>query len=297
MDLPPGLTSRPLTLDDAAAVTGLVAAQELANLGVVVIEEADVVGDWQRPSYSVPDSTVGVHDGDRLVAFAEVTSADRGDAAVHPDHHGRGIGTALAHWMQDLARSRGSTIIGMPVPVGSPGERLLRGLGYVKRWDSWVLELPEGKAIVEQRLPDGYRVRQAEESEHRLVWEIVEDAFLEWSDRERDSFEDFSANVYERPGHEPWQVRVVTGPDDVPVGVAHVTLNEEFGYVAALAVRRDQRHRGLARALLVDAFGVAREHGARRSELGTDSRTGALSLYEKVGMEVTTHWVHLAKHL
>ena len=57
---------------------------------------------------------------------------------------------------------------------------------------------------------------------------------------------------------------------------------------------RDQRNRGLARALLADSFTVSRAHGARTSELGTDSRTGALSLYEKVGMEVISNWVNLA---
>ena len=49
-----------------------------------------------------------------------------------------------------------------------------------------------------------------------------------------------------------------------------------------------------ARALLVDCFAEAREHGATRSELSTDSRTGALGLYERVGMRVTSTWVHRA---
>ena len=52
--------------------------------------------------------------------------------------------------------------------------------------------------------------------------------------------------------------------------------------------------KGLARALLADSFAEARQHGATRSELTTDSRTGALGLYEKVGMEVTSNWVNLA---
>jgi GNAT superfamily N-acetyltransferase len=297
MDLPDELVARPLVPADAAAVTAVMAAQELEDVGEVVIEEADIVGDWQRPSFSVSDSTIGVFHGDRLVGYAEVNGEDRGDAAVHPDYRGQGIGTELALWMQDLARSRGSSVIGMPVPTGSPGEALLLELGYFKRWDSWVLAIPEGKAIEEQPLPEGYRIRTADRAEGRAVWTVVEDAFLEWSVREREPYEDFEANVFDRPGFEPWNVRVVTDPSGEIVGAAHVTLNEGCAYVARLAVRKDQRHRGLARALLVDAFGTAREHGAHRSELSTDSRTGALSLYEKVGMEVTGHWVHLATHL
>ena len=44
----------------------------------------------------------------------------------------------------------------------------------------------------------------------------------------------------------------------------------------------------------MDAFALTREHGASACELGTDSRTGALGLYERVGMVVTHEWVHRA---
>ena len=73
-----------------------------------------------------------------------------------------------------------------------------------------------------------------------------------------------------------------------------VLLAEGTGYVDQLAVRRDRRGLGLARALLVDAFALARDHGATASELSTDTRTGALGLYEKVGMEVSSEWIHRA---
>ena len=96
MKIPAEFTTRPLTLADVAAVTEVIAAQELDDVGEVVIEEADLVGEWGRPSYDLAASSVGVLDGDRLVAYAEVMGADRGDAAVHPDYRGRGLGTALA---------------------------------------------------------------------------------------------------------------------------------------------------------------------------------------------------------
>ena len=66
------------------------------------------------------------------------------------------------------------------------------------------------------------------------------------------------------------------------------------GFVSRLATRKDQRGRGLAQALLVDAFTQSSAHGATTSELSTDSRTGALGLYEKVGMEPTSVWVNRA---
>jgi mycothiol synthase len=298
--LPNGLTARPLALSDSRAVYDVMAAQELADIGMVEIEEADIVGDWSRPSFDVTTQAVGVLDGDRMVAYAEFAQPDRGDAAVHPDHRGRGIGTALAGWMQEKGRALGASIVGMPVPEGSAGDRLLADLGYEVRWTSWVLSLPEGAAIVERPLPDGYAVRAAEPSEYPAVHGVKEDAFLEWSVRDRETYEDFSAVVMGRPGFEPWMVRVVTDDTSEVVGVATVTIYEPDdvrppdAFIPKLAVRRDQRHRGLAQALMVDAFARAREHGAVTCGLSTDSRTGALGLYEKVGMKVTGTWVNRA---
>lgn len=276
----------------------LMAAQELHDVGTVEIEEADLLGDWQRPSCDLSASSVAVLDGDLIVAYAELDGKDRYDAAVLPSHRGRGIGTWLAAWIRDLAGRRGSTIVGMPVPEGSAGDVLLESLGYHVRWTSWVLRLGEGEQIAERPLPAGYALRQATDADREQVWTVVEDAFLEWSDRERQSLADFTAQVWDRPGFEPWHLQVVTGPDGSVVGAAFLwNTDGESGpdtYVSRLAVSRDHRNRGLAQALLVAAFAAGREHGAVTSSLSTDSRTGALSLYEKVGMKPASTWVNRA---
>jgi mycothiol synthase len=297
LSLPEGLVSRALTVADAEAVFEVQAEQEQADLGRAEIELADIVSDWQRPSFDVAASTVGVFDGEALVAYAEVSNEGRGDAAVRPSFRRRGIGTALAGWMRARTAALGGTVIGSPVPEGSPGDRLLTDLGWYVRWTSWVLVLPEGTDIQERTLPEGYAIRTATPEEYPAVHEVIEDAFLEWSVRERSSFADFLAVTVQRPGFEPWHFRVVTDPTGTIVGSALVQMYlgaEIEAFISRLAVRRDQRHRGLAQALLVDSFARGREHGATRSALSTDSRTGALSLYEKVGMEVTDVWVHRA---
>ena len=301
ISLPPDLTTRALRPDDSRAVWEVIAAQEKHDIGTVEIEEADLVAEWQRPSYDLAGSSVAVLDGDRIVAYAELMHPDRYDAAVLPDHRGRGIGTWLAGWIRDLARSRGSEIVGMPVPEGSDGDRLLTALDYFVRWTSWVLRLPEGATIAERPLPAGYAIRPAAEMDREQVWNVVEDAFLEWSDREKQSFDDFAAEVWQRPGFEPWQLLAVTGPDGAVVGAAFSSVaDSERGtetYISRLAVHRDHRNRGLAQSLLVAAFGAGREHGAVSSCLSTDSRTGALPLYEKVGMVTDSVWLHRATKL
>lgn len=269
----------------------LIAAGELADTGEVAIEEADLIADWQRPHFDIASSTIAVFDGDEMVAYAE-SYLDRSDATVHPAHRGRGIGTFLAHWREDAARAAGRRVTGMPVPQGSAGDRLLTALGHHVRWTSWVLQLPEGAEVSPRPLPSGYAVREALPAEYPACHEIIEDAFLEWSERDRVGFEYFDATVLRRPGFAPWNVRVVTDPAGEVVAVAVVFLADDEGYVNSLATRRDERGKGLAQALLVDGFAVTRAHGATRSGLSTDSRTGALGLYEKVGMVVTHTWVN-----
>lgn len=299
-ELPHGLTTRPLVIADSAEVTAVIAEQELHDIGSAEIEEGDLLGEWQRPSYDLTASTVAVLDGERIVAYAEHLGGERYDAAVLPSYRGRGIGTWLAHWAQSVARSSGAAIVGMPVPEGSAGDRLLTALGYGVRWTSWVLRLPPGATIETRPLPDGYALREATDADREQVWTVAEDAFLEWSDRERESIGDFAARVWERRGFEPWNLQVVTAPDSSVAGVANVwnTAADAAGdvdtYVSKLAVAPAHRDRGLAQALLVASFAAGRSRGATSSSLSTDSRTGALSLYEKVGMGPASVWVHRA---
>ncbi len=292
--LPAGLTTRPLTREDSRPLFELIAAQELEDTGRVDIEEADLVSDWSRPRHDLAARSVAVLDGDRIVAYGELVGSDRADAAVHPEWRGRGIGTWIAGWIREAARRHGSTVVGMPVFVGSPGDRLLTELGYRVRWNSWVLELPEGAEVPARQLPAGYVIRQAGQDDLAAMHDVLEDAFLEWSDRERESFDDFTASTLGRPGFEPWNLRVVTDAAGEVVAAAVVILSDDTAYVDRLATRADHRNRGIAQALLVDAFAQGRRHGATVSELSTDSRTGALGLYEKVGMVVTSNYVNRA---
>ena len=142
-------------------MTALITAEELHDVGTVDVDLDDVVSEWQRPSYDVATSSLGVFDGDRLVAYADLVHADFGYTGVLPAERGRGIGTALADWLEALARSRGAELISNQVPQGGAAYRLLVARGYRERWTAWDLELPEGAEIAAQPLPDGYAIREA----------------------------------------------------------------------------------------------------------------------------------------
>jgi mycothiol synthase len=298
-DLPPGLTARPLSLDDLDAAFAVYSGAELEDSGHLALEPEDIEGDWARPSFDLVDDSIGVFDGDRLVGAAEVTTGGtRAEGAVLPGERGRGIGSWLAAWAEQRATSLGSSRVGQVAPDGSLPQRFLMGRGYGLGHTSWVLELPEGREVPQRSLPHGYAIATGDTAQREHgAHVVIQDAFDEWEGRVRHSFEDWRAITVRRPGAQPWQLRVVE-QGGVVVGAAFTILDSQgTGFVDQLAVQRSHRGQGLAQALLADAFAGAHARGATRSELSTDSRTGALDLYLRVGMEVTQVWTHLVTPL
>jgi ribosomal protein S18 acetylase RimI-like enzyme len=90
--------------------------------------------------------------------------------------------------------------------------------------------------------------------------------------------------VTEREGFEPEDL-IVALADGAVVGGAFLIDAGEI-WVDKLAVASEFRHRGIARALLQTAFARSFDRGYAWTALSTDSRTGALSLYERIGMRI-----------
>ena len=162
-----------------------------------MIEEADIVADWQTARLR----RARQH-GRRLRRrhprrVRRGRPADRGDAARAPrPPRPRASAPPSPAGCRTKAREQGSTVIGMPVPEGSPGDRLLEALGYHVRWNSWVLAAAGGATVPERALPDGLRRRRRRRrTQYQQCWTVLEDAFLEWSVRERETFEDWRAST------------------------------------------------------------------------------------------------------
>ena len=296
LDLPAGLTARPLSLDDTAAVHALTATYEQALLGEEVSDLEDFEGDFARPSFDPAQDAVLVHDGGDLVAWGEVYRGRRATVVVHPGHRGRGIGAVLAGWAVRRASEVGSDRVGQTVPdADTAAKEVLSARGWSPLYTSWVLEVPPGVEIAPRPLPDGYRLRPYQPGQdERAAYHVIEQAFGEWPDRDPTSYEDWAAPVLQRSGFEPWQLMLAVTGEDRVVGACHLVVSRDTGWINQVAVDRAHRGKGLAQALLAEAFGAARERGAPRGELSTDSRTGALSLYERLGMQVKSSFTHWA---
>ncbi len=290
--------TRPLCVEDAGSVCALVRTCEEADAGEAMLDLADIEAHWRQPSLELATQSIGVFADGELIACSEVAPGRRAETYVHPRHRGRGIGTALMHWTWETAAACGGTLVGQSVPEPSTSAALLRNHGYRPLWTSWVLELPSEAVVPAPRLPARVQLRPHRPGlDERAAYQVVEDAFNEWPDRDPTRFEDWAATVLNRPGFEPWHLLLAVANARDVVGVASLMLSGGSVFVAQLAVRRDWRGLGLGRALLQQAFESGRHHGARRAELSTDSRTGALDLYLRVGMRVTHTFVHPAKTL
>jgi ribosomal protein S18 acetylase RimI-like enzyme len=101
--------------------------------------------------------------------------------------------------------------------------------------------------------------------------------------------------ITEREGFRFDDLVLATAGDRI-VGGAFLIDADEI-WVDKLAVDRDFRHRGIARALLHTAFQRSFERGHPWTSLSTDSDTGALSLYEHVGMRIHRSFTHYALDL
>ena len=298
MELDGGLRAVTLVPGDAEAVTELVRACELEDGGIAERTLEDTLTVIGRPSFSLADSAIGVRDGDALVAYAALPWSRSADAFVLPSHRGRGIGTALVRWTWDAARALGFPAVGQSVHERAEAAiALLRAHGYELAHTSWILEIALDAPPTAPAVPDGYALRTfVPGRDDRAAYQVIEDAFSEWPGRDPEPYDDWIAETLGRPGFSPEQLLLAVRGEEI-VGALVLVDDGDEGFVDQLAVARGHRGRGLARALLERAFALTRERGRPSCVLSTDSRTGALGLYEHVGMTPRGTYLHLERPL
>jgi GNAT superfamily N-acetyltransferase len=293
VNLPQGLTSRPLTLDDIDDTIAMVNTCELIDGGELMWERADLLADTSVEGFDPDADWVGVFDGDRIMAWAFLQGPRRVWIDVAPDVRGRGIGTALRRWAVDGARARGNDRLGQTIDDRRTDViAALRTAGFTPRHTSWILRMEHPIEPPKPAAPAGIEIRPIRmPMEERDTLDMFETAFSEFDDRLPSSLDTWRSSVTQREGFVPDDLVIAVDGGHV-VGGAYLIDADEI-WVDKIAVAATHRHRGIARALLGTAFRRSFARGYDHTALSTDSRTGALTLYERVGMHVTrsfTNW-------
>jgi mycothiol synthase len=124
----------------------------------------------------------------------------------------------------------------------------------------------------------------------RRVWEAHQDAFVDGFEHAAWPYESWREWAFSESFDPSLWFLAVEGDEIVGVCLckAHAGADGELGWVNVLGVRRPWRRRGLARALLLNAFTEFNARGRSGVGLGVDglNPTGAVRLYEGAGMYV-----------
>jgi mycothiol synthase len=290
--------------DEAQAVTELIVACDVHELGAPDFELDDLLTDWNMPGFDRVLDAVVVEDDGRLVAYAAFIRNDYVDVYVHPEYRNRGLGKQLLDWSERRGRERTpagrDVLLGQVVTSTHEGARgLLENHGYESVRTYWRMTMPLEERPPPPAWPEGVVVRTFDqERDTRAVYALVQDAFGDNERHTAESFEEWQAFMIDRDAFEPGLWFIAESKGEI-VGCVLCPNYEDEGWIRQLAVARDWRRRGLGTALLRQAMSEFSRRGRRELGLVVDSwnRTGAKELYERAGMTVAREHVRYEKTL
>lgn len=158
----------------------------------------------------------------------------------------------------------------------------------------WGLRAPVGDMRFPD-LPNGFQIRTvSSESELHSWWKVHQDSFQFHFGYKPRPFEDWKTMVAKAVGIDP-EARWLLFFEDRPVGFiecSDIKKEQNTGYVDGLGVIQEFQGRGLGELLLRWAFAYYSAKRISYIELNVDTgnESGALKLYEKLGMKPKHSW-------
>ncbi len=308
--LPEGYTLRGATLDDLPEAVEMFNAysRQLFGTGEVTLE--DYQREWEVPLLNLPEDVKIVIAPDGSIAgcqevwdlFDPHTRVNTW-GRVHPDHQGRGIATALLRWAEERARRaiprapEGTrvTMMNWVNNLDAAGNEVMLRSGFNLIRHSYRMRIDLTEAPPAPVWPEGITLKTFDPDRdlEAVAWADRE-AFRDhwgWTERPFDQELQMFRHWMTEPRFDPSLWFMAMQGDNV-AGVclcdSSVEDDADMGWVGSLGVLRPYRKHGLGLALLRHSFGELYQRGRRKVGLGVDASnlTGALRLYEKVGMRV-----------
>jgi mycothiol synthase len=289
---------RPFVDADAPAIAELINAEEDRLYGrpgrltganiLMFLQYSKESWIWEEGGGIVASATFGVH-GEAANVRGFVVGK------------GRGIGTEILHRGEAFARAEGvQKILAGGAEPDLAARALFESHGYreVRRFYEMAIELTEQPS--EPVVPDGLVLDELRDDEYQAFYHALNEAFAEHWEWHPQPFEEWLELRQGQHRDERGPLWFVVRDGDE---LAAVTRNDADvaggGYVGAIGVRPAYRGKGLGKALLQRTFAEFWRRGITRVTLDVDSQnaSGAVALYERVGMHVDTCGVAFEKTL
>jgi ribosomal protein S18 acetylase RimI-like enzyme len=243
---------------------------------------------WEDDGRIVAGSMYGVH-GDSVNIQGFV--ADKG----------RGIGAEILDRGEAFAGAEGvkKVLAGAPEPDAAARE-LFESRGYreVRRFYEMAVELTEEPPAAV--LPHGLVLDELHHDEYRAFYDALNEAFAEHWEWHPQPFDEWLERRQGQHRDDDGPIWFVVRDGDELAAVTRNDLSVAGGgYVGAIGVRPAWRGKGLAKALLQRTFAEFWRRGTTRVSLDVDTQnaTGAVAVYEGVGMHVESCGVAFEKAL
>ena len=309
--------TRPPTLDDAVAISDLLAAAESVDHTDEHYTVEDVVEELENPMVELDRDWLVVERDGQLVGQIRLLPRSPADdvlrvsveGVVHPEHRRHGIATHVIPLMiqraHDYVRERGdlrAVVTGNAPSTDTDLAAVFERNGlHPHRW-TFVMEADLASVADAPALPDGYVLSTWEGLDHDELREAHNQAFVGHPGFSPWDAEMWSQWVQDSRNFRPALSLVAR---DETGGIAAYIHTAEFdavaevtglreAYVAKVGTLDAHRRRGLAGVLLRIALERYRDAGFDRAALDVDSEnpTGALGVYERAGFRTTKRWTN-----
>jgi mycothiol synthase len=290
------LTLREVGIDDITEILALTNACDIADTGEVDLEHADVAAGLTDPgarAWSLVASD-GTHKACAWLEPQPNRPSQSAEFFVHPSLDPEVGAPVLAAVLAAQRDDPAGRKLHVMVSANAPAKAAVlqaRGAQVVRHFFNMTIVLTD--EIASATWPETAQLRGIDDVDDdlRAVHLVLSEAFEDHWEHASTDFDTWQERHRKRGDYDPslwWLVTIDGEPAAALVGANR----DGGGFVAVLGVRRPYRGLGLARSLLLTSFAAFRRRGCERASLYVDSTnpTGAVRVYESVGMSVAAQW-------